>query len=132
MKTSSYATKSRILKTKKQNGTTAKGNTFSKSSKPRVDFELVEFYPLEQPVNGTLGTVHIYLAACNLDLRGIGVKKAGKGLFFVFPHFWGVDEETGKPVKYPFFRWTNERKQKEMMHFLQTTVKAEILKRISQ
>lgn len=97
-----------------------------------MKFEMVEYYPvigLKKRKN-FLGTVHIYVIDCQLDIRGIMVSRQGKGLYFNLPHFKAIDEETGLEVSYPLIRWENSATQKEMMNFLHEKVKPEILKRI--
>ena len=97
-----------------------------------MKFELVEFYPETEPKNKKfLGTVHIYAIDCQLDIRGILVSKQGKGMFFNFPHFWAVDEETKQRVRYPLIRWTNDATHKEMMDFMHLEVRPEIEKRLN-
>jgi DNA-binding cell septation regulator SpoVG len=95
-----------------------------------MKFELVEFYkwPFKQKNQKeryTLGTVHVYWIDQELDIRGILVKRAGKGMFFAIPHFNTLDEE-GKPCRYPLIRFTNEEKQKEFLNFLHQVVKPKV------
>ncbi len=100
-----------------------------------MKFEFVEFYPsAEMPNNKSkaLGTVHIYAIDCKLDIRGILVFKQGKGIFFCAPHFRGIDTETGKIVKYPLIRWTNQETQQEMIDFLHKEAKPVILKSLKE
>lgn len=99
-----------------------------------MKFEFVEFYPADEnnKVKNFLGTVHIYVIDCELDIRGIRVTRQGKGMFFNFPHFKAIDSETKVEVRYPLIRWTNGSTQKEMIDFLHVNVKPEILKRISK
>lgn len=97
-----------------------------------MKFELVEFYPATEPKKkkNFLGTVHIYVIDCELDIRGILVTKNGNGMFFNFPHFKAKDEETQEWVRYPLIRWANDSTHKEMMNFLHQQVKPEIWKKI--
>ncbi len=96
-----------------------------------MKFELVEFYPIKNPkFKKTIGTIHIYAIDCQLDIRGIFVIKSGNSMFFNFPHFRGVDDETGQEVNYPLIRWTNAATQKEMMEFLHQEVRPIILERL--
>ena len=98
-----------------------------------MKFEMVEFYPATEPKKkkNFLGTVHIYAIDCELDIRGILVTLHGNGMFFNLPHFRAIDSETGKEVRYPHIRWTNQATHKDMMDFLHGTVKPEIKKRLN-
>jgi len=100
-----------------------------------MKFELVDFYPItdknrEKNNKDTLGTIHIYAIDCQLDLRGIRVKKNGKAIFFYMPHVLGSDHETGEKIRYPVFRWTDQKIHQQMMDFLHTEVKPLIKERI--
>lgn len=102
-----------------------------------MKIEFVEFYPYKPKVpnkhqKNNLGTVHIYLIEEELDIRGIMAMKAGKGIFFNLPHYVAIDEETGKPVRYPHIRFTNESKHKDLMDFLHNEVKPIVRKRIEE
>ena len=102
-----------------------------------MKFELVEFYESNKQIRDKyskkcVGTVHIYAIDCELDIRGINIHKNGNNIYFNFPHFNGVDNETGEKVRYPIIRWTNETIQTEMMDFLRNEVKPEILKRLKE
>jgi len=96
-----------------------------------MKFELVEFYETTEEnkaIKGQkcIGTVHIYLIDCELDIRGINVTMNGKGVFFHIPHFWATDQETGKRIRYPLIHFTNDKTQKEMTDFLHKDVKPKI------
>lgn len=100
-----------------------------------MKFEFVEFYPNQSHLisdrrTKCLGTVHVYAIDCELDIRGIVVSRRGKSLFFSIPHFYGFDEETGKPTRYPLIHWTKAETQQEMMDFLHKEVKPEVVKRL--
>ncbi len=95
-----------------------------------MKFEMVEYYPFVEPKKGFIGTVHIYAIDCELDIRGILIKKTSGGIHFNLPHFRTTELESGVQVSYPMIRWTNPATQKEMMNFLHKKVKPEILKRI--
>ena len=95
-----------------------------------MKFELVEFYKnlskkTDKRTKDVLGTVHVYWIDEQLDIRGILVKRAGKGMFFCIPHFSTIDEE-GKMVRYPLLHFNNEEKQKEFMNFLHQVVKPKV------
>jgi hypothetical protein len=97
-----------------------------------MKFEFVEFYEATEErkskiSNKLIGTVHIYLIDCELDIRGIYVKKQGKQIYFHLPHFSDIDNETGEKVKYPHIRFVNQKKQSEMLDFLHKVVKPKIL-----
>lgn len=99
-----------------------------------MKFEFVEFYPVKAKESKKtrkriLGSVHIYAIDCKLDIRGINVLEKGKQVFFYFPHFLGVDDETGEKVRYPFIRWTDNKTHESMINFLHQEVKP-IIKRI--
>jgi hypothetical protein len=98
-----------------------------------MKFEFVEFYPVVgiQKRKNLIGTVHIYIIECEMDIRGISVIKKGNQIFFQLPYSKGIDNETNKEIWYPMIIFTNETKQKEMIDFLRKKVKPEILKRIS-
>ena len=97
-----------------------------------MKFEFVEFYETtdDKLPKNFVGTVHIYAIDCELDIRGIRVTLHGKGMFFNFPHFKAIEEDTGKPIMYPLIRWTNEKTHKEMLDFLHNEVKPLILGRL--
>lgn len=97
-----------------------------------MKFEFVEFYEPtdEKAPKNFVGTVHIYAIDCQLDIRGIWVTQKGKATFFNLPHFKAIDQETGKEVRYPLIRWTNEETQKEMLDFLHREVKPLVLERL--
>ena len=95
-------------------------------------FEFVEFYETTEEKkknsrNRCIGTVHIYIADFEMDIRGIRVIKNGNCIFFACPHFFDIDKETGEKVRYPLIGFTNEKKQKELLDFLHTVVKKRIL-----
>ena len=97
-----------------------------------MKFELVGHYPLTDKNRGSLkenqlGTVHIYIVDYKIDIRGIRVHKAGKGIFFNFPHITSKDPDTGEGVKYPVFRLSDEKEHKELMDFLHQKVKPEVI-----
>lgn len=99
-----------------------------------MNIEFVEFYPLKRreknkKTRSVLGTVHVKIIDDEIDLRGIVAKKAGKGIFFQFPHFQTVDIETDEPVSYPYLRFSNPEKQKALMDFLHQIVKPLIKQR---
>ena len=101
-----------------------------------MKFELVEFYPITDKNRGNLkknalGTVHLYVIDCDLDIRGIRVTKHGNTLHFHLPHCIGFDHETGEKIKYPIVRWTSQSKHDELMDFLHQQVKPVILDRIT-
>jgi len=100
-----------------------------------MKFEFVEFYPVSKRLGGmpkdTIGTVHLYVIDCQLDVRGIYVTKRGKSLFFSFPHFRTIDPETNEMVMYPHLRWQDEKIQKAMINFLHTDVKPIIRSRLN-
>lgn len=99
-----------------------------------MKFELVDFYPMTDKNRGkskknVLGTVHLYVIECQIDIRGIRVVKNGKCVHFLMPHSFGQDHETGEKVKYPIFRFTNQKDHDEMMNFLHTQVKPQIMEK---
>lgn len=98
--------------------------------KENMKYEFVEFYQTKKAKN-FLGTVHIYMIDIQLDIRGIGVIKKGKNLFFSFPHFKAVNSDTNDVIQYPFIRFANDIAQKELIDFLKNVVKPEILKRLT-
>jgi hypothetical protein len=100
-----------------------------------MKIEFVEFYPYNPEISikknkNILGTVHIYLIEEEMDIRGILVSKAGKGIYFHLPHYTAIDEETRKPVRYPHIRFTNDSKHKSLMDFLHNEVKTIIRERL--
>jgi len=102
----------------------------------KMKFELVGFFPLTDKNRGkakksTLGSIHIYLIDCQIDIRGIMVSKKGKSLFFHIPHFYGLDGETGEPIRYPFFRFTKEKDHQDLLDFLHKDVKPAIFKHLN-
>ncbi len=104
-----------------------------------MKFELVEFYPVtEKNCKGlskaAVGTIHIYAYAedVEIDLRGIRVMKTNKGFHYLFPLGKGFDHETGEPIKYPIFRFTNDKIHKSFLDFLFKKVAPEIRKRIKK
>ena len=100
-----------------------------------MKIEFVEFYRsnnvmCNKKTKKTLGTVHVYLIEEELDIRGISVIDTGKGMFFCFPHFYAIDEDTKEVVRYPYIRFVNASKHKTLMDFLHTEVKPIIRKRL--
>ncbi len=94
-----------------------------------MKFELVDFYPMKNDkFKQTVGTIHLYIIDCELDIRGILVNVRGKSMGFKFPYFKTQDLETGQIIKYPHINWTNEKTQKQMMEFLHQKVKPKIWK----
>jgi hypothetical protein len=99
-----------------------------------MKFEFVEFYLWNKKTKSKtiVGTVHIYVIDCELDIRGIRVFKSTRGVLFLPPYEICKDHEdvTGgqKMVRYPIVSWTNEKTQKEMIKFLNEEVKPIILK----
>lgn len=84
-----------------------------------MKIEIVEFYPEKKPVtNNYLGTLHIYLIDFDIDVRGIGVLKHGKGYRFRLPCKTGFDEDSGEKVKYPVFVFPNPTKLKDFFSSL--------------
>lgn len=101
-----------------------------------MKFELVEFYPVTDQNRGKkkknmLGTVHIYVIDIQLDIRGIRVVRKGKDVFFCIPHVFDLDHETGEKIRYPIFRWTDQKTHDEMMNFLNTEVKSLIFDKLN-
>lgn len=103
-----------------------------------MNLEFVEFYPnpnITFPITKrrnvkNIGTIHIYLIDYDIDLRGISINYEEGKIFFQFPHFRTIDEDTKKPVSYPHFRFMNQQKHKELFDFLKNEVKPIVLKRI--
>ena len=101
-----------------------------------MKFEFIEFYQSTEETKSRrgpncLGTVHIYCIDCELDIRGIAVRKVNKNIRFDVPFFYDIDKETGTRVKYPLVRFTNQQYHQEMIDFLQSDVKNEIKKRLN-
>lgn len=100
-----------------------------------MKFELVDFYPITDKNRGNcnknfLGTVHLYIIDCQFDLRGIRVCRQGKKIYFHLPHVVGNDHETGEKIRYPVFRFTNQKDHEEMMDFLHKEVKPTVFEKI--
>ncbi len=99
-----------------------------------MKFQFKQFYPLTDLNRGrerenALGTVHIYVVDCKLDIRGIRVSTSEKGIYFNMPSVLAADHETGEKVRYPVLHW-DTKTQKEMLDFLHNEVKPEIKKRL--
>lgn len=96
-----------------------------------MKLELVGFYPITEknreanPPN-LIATVHLYVVDYKLDLRGIRFTKNGKRRVFLMPLVFTADNETGLPVSFPVFRWTDEKDHKAMLDFLHHEVKPKI------
>ena len=98
-----------------------------------MKFEFVEFYPRtegSQWGGRYIGTAHIYIVDCSLDVRGILVEEDHGSIRFKMPHFRDWDEN-GKPVKYPHIRFTDPKDHKDMMNFLHEEIKPIIRKRLN-
>lgn len=100
-----------------------------------MKIEFVEFYKYDgkrfnKSTRKILGTVHVYLIEEELDIRGINAIDTGKGIFFFFPHFYAIDEDTKEIVKYPYMRFVNDNKHKALMDFLHQEVKPIIRERL--
>lgn len=83
-----------------------------------MNIEIVEFYPLENKQNKykLIGTLHIYLVDYEIDIRGIFAAVAKNGaVFFNMPGGYGIDQETGKKVRYPYLGFTDSEKSKALM-----------------
>jgi hypothetical protein len=102
-----------------------------------MKFELVGFYPITEknrkanPPN-LIATIHLYVIDYKLDLRGIRLTRRGKRIFFVMPHIFGLDPETGEEVSYPMFRWTDPADHKAMLDFLIDEVKTVVLAEVAK
>lgn len=101
-----------------------------------MKFELVDFYPITDKNRGRskkniLGSVHVYIIDCNVDIRGIKVAKKGNRILFLMPHMFSLDLETGQEVRYPIFSFTNPKDHESMMNFLHSEVKTHILERLN-
>ena len=102
-----------------------------------MKFQLVEFYPIETPKSKkkskrvVIGTVHLYLIDIQLDIRGIKVSQDGKKIFFHFPHLCAIDSDTKELVRYPVFRFADNKIHEEMLDFLFKQVKPIILEKLN-
>lgn len=102
-----------------------------------MKFELVGFYPVTEKNRNTnppnlIATIHLYVVDYKLDLRGIRLTRNKNRIFFVMPHIFGHDHETGAPVSYPMFRWNEESDHKAMLDFLIDEVKPVVLAEVAK
>lgn len=79
--------------------------------------EIVEFYPFKskKPDHFT-GSMHVYLCDLGIDLRDIFVVKHKKGKLWKFflPCHVRTDE-TGKPIRFSVFTFTDQKKNKDLI-----------------
>ena len=81
-----------------------------------MKIDIIEFYP--QVFDATkqilTGSLHIYIAEYDVDLRGLFVTRKGNSWHFSMPSRQTVDA-TGAPVRYPCFTFRSKERQKELM-----------------
>lgn len=97
-----------------------------------MKFEFVEFYPRSERSKWGghyIGTVHIYIVDCSMDVRGILVRVDDKSIRYKLPHFMDWDEN-GKQVTYPHIRFTDPKDHQDMMDFLHEQVKTILRERL--
>lgn len=83
-----------------------------------MNIEIVEFYPMENKHNKykLIGTLHIYLVDYGIHIRGVFAAVAKNGaIFFNMPGGYGIDQETGQKVRYPYLGFTDAEKYKDLM-----------------
>ena len=80
-----------------------------------MKIEMVEFYPIKD--RNHIGTLHIYIVECNMDLRGIRIFPTKTGYFFQLPGEYVKDEEDND-VFYPYISFINDDDKKSLMQQL--------------
>lgn len=67
-----------------------------------MKIEVVEFYPLlKMAKHGKIGTLHVFVADYNLDIRGINVFFRKNRLYFFTPSITFLDPKSKSLVSYP-------------------------------
>lgn len=82
------------------------------------EIEIVEFYPIkhDKEKRYLLGTLHIYIPALHLDIRGIKVVKFRAMWKFSPVYIQGYDHDEKKPVRYPDLLFSDIKLQKHYIH----------------
>lgn len=101
-----------------------------------MKFEIVEFYPLKKEKKKIIGTVHLYIADWDMDLRGIRYmrnKSANGKVFNLFrlPEKRTIDED-GNLVRYPIICWPNPDIKRWIIEYLMNEGVAFINKRLKE
>jgi len=100
------------------------------------NFEIVEFYPSEpelaQKNHKVIGSLHIYVIDCQMDIRGILVIKTKKGIFFHMPHGSNYDYDEKRVVHFPVINFTQEGKMEAMKNFVQTEGRKYISRKLTE
>jgi hypothetical protein len=98
-----------------------------------MNIEIVDFFPntVQKQKNKICGTMHVYLADLEVDIRGICVHFTLNGSLFIgMPGAFGIDQETGKKVRYPTFSFTSQQKRKELMQTIKIKAREYIQKNL--
>lgn len=83
-----------------------------------MKIHVIEFYPFDFDKNRArgrmIGSMHVYLVALKMDIRGILVHKLKKGFKFYLPNGVGKEPETGRRVKFPIITFTDQKVQNSL------------------
>ena len=102
-----------------------------------LKFEVVEFYPESKKKGQIKGSMHVYVPAWDMDIRGIRCmaikKEKGDKPHYIFrlPEKKALDEN-GNIVRFPIISWTNPDMQKRFYAFLQSEGIAYIKKKLKE
>lgn len=82
-----------------------------------MKIEVVEFYPFKRCDEEKIlkGSMHIYIIDLNADLRGVLVSKKGNNWNFQFPHFYTIDQETKKRIRFPVLNFVDKKTNHSLM-----------------
>jgi hypothetical protein len=98
-----------------------------------MNIEILEFYPLEKnDEKQTLsGTIRIRLIDCEIEILGVYVSKCQDKWYFSLPSRKGTHHETGLPVRYPNFVFTDRDKHRQFIEAIREQGRAFIENRIA-
>ena len=97
-----------------------------------MNIEILEFYPLEKnDEKQTLtGTIRIRLIDFEIEILGIYVSKQQDRWYFNLPSRKGTHHETGAPVRYPNFVFTDRDKHRQFIDAIREKGKTFIERRL--
>lgn len=82
-----------------------------------MDVEIIEVYPdtIERAKGFCKGTLHMYIADLDLDIRGAFFFYKAGNCFVRMPGKKGYDQDTDSWVRYPCVGFTNREKTKKLL-----------------
>lgn len=87
-----------------------------------MEIEIVEFYLIDhdKATDTMRGTLHIYVPAIDLDIRGCHVTKKKNRWFIGLPNRRAIDEDTGEVVRFPLVSFADPAKTTALLSELRT------------